>query len=77
MFLRLNRSVLTPAFDFSKYSGAIVDELIVVFFDVGWASWLLAVLVLFFTLPITSEVGQAEAMAVLVCGSFRWYYGGP
>ncbi len=26
VFLRLNRSLLTPAFDFSKYSGAIVDE---------------------------------------------------
>lgn len=59
VFLRLNRSLLTPAFDFSKYSGAIVDELIVRFFDVGWASWLLAVVVLFVTLPITVEVGRA------------------
>ncbi|CAN0214597.1 unnamed protein product [Ectocarpus sp. 6 AP-2014] len=63
VFLRLNRSLLTPAFDFSKYSAAIVDEWIVVFFDVGWASWLLAVVVLFFTVPITDPTDESEAVS--------------
>lgn len=60
VFLRLNRSLLTPAFDFSKYSAAVVDDLIVVFFDVGWASWLFAVVALYFTVPITQSVRNRE-----------------
>ena len=60
VFLRLNRSLLTPAFDFSKYSGAIVNELILMYYDVGWASWLLAVIALYFTVPITTAVREVE-----------------
>ncbi|CAM9222132.1 unnamed protein product [Pylaiella littoralis] len=63
VFLRLNRSLLTPAFDFSKYSGAIVDELVVEFFDVGWASWLLAVVALFFTVPVSTDSDGSEAVS--------------
>lgn len=56
VFLRLNRSLLTPAFDFAKYSASIVDEIIISHFDFGWRSWLMAVIVFYFTLPITPEV---------------------
>ena len=59
VFVRLNSSLLTPAFDYARYSAGIVDEIIIVFFDVNWASWLLAVIVLFITLPIaTSGVSE-------------------
>lgn len=67
VFLRLNRCLLTPAFDFSKYSGSIVNELILVFYDVGWASWLLAVVALFFTVPITSTVRRARSENLRCC----------
>eukprot|EP00752_Nemacystus_decipiens_P003659 g3373.t1 len=63
VFLRLNRSLLTPAFDYSKYSGAIVNELILEYYDVGWGSWLLAVVVLFFTVPITTSDDGSEAVS--------------
>lgn len=55
VFLRLNRSLLTPAFDYARYSANIVDEIIIVFFDVEWASWLFAVIILFVTLPISTD----------------------
>lgn len=55
VFVRLNRSLLTPAFDYARYSANIVDEIIIVFFDVEWASWLFAVIILFVTLPISTD----------------------
>lgn len=60
VFLRLNRSLLTPAFDFAKYSGAIVDEIILFNFDIDWRSWLGAMILLYFTVPITLAVRLME-----------------
>ena len=55
VFVRLNSALLTPAFDYARYSASIVNEIIIVFFDVDWASWLLAVIILFVTLPISAS----------------------